>query len=78
MCACVCMCVRACVCVCVRVCVLNVVSPFDDSVFVWQCEMDSSFVDLLHAHDVQLALSQVRGGKAAGSSGILPEVLKIG
>ena len=69
---CVCVCVCVCACVCVHVCILNV-SPFDDSVFdlVQQCEMDSSFVDLLHEHDVQLALSQVKGGKAAGSSGIL-------
>ena len=27
---------------------------------------------------MQLALSQVKSGKAAGSSGILPEMLKVG
>ena len=42
--------------------------------------MDSSLADLPHEHDayVQLTLSQLKGGKAAGSSGILPEMLKIG
>ena len=45
---------------------------------VRQREVDSSLADLPHEHDVQLALSQVKGGKAARSSGILPEMLKIG
>ena len=59
---------------------MNVVSQFDESVLelVRQCKVDSSLVDLPHEQDVQLALSQVKSGKAAGSSGILPEMLKVG
>ena len=44
---------------------------------VRQCEVDSSLADFPYEHDVQLALLQVNGGKAARSSDILPEMLKI-
>ena len=40
--------------------------------------MDSSLADFPHEHDMQSALSQVKGGKGAGSSGIPLEMLKIG
>ena len=43
-----------------------------------QHEVASSLADLPDEEDVQLALSQVKNGKAAGSSGILPEMLKVG
>ena len=44
---------------------------------IQQLEVDSSLVDIPHEYDIHLALSQVNGGKAAGSSGILAEILKI-
>ena len=43
-----------------------------------QYEVDSSPAVLPDEEDVQVALSQVKNGKAAGSSGILPEMLKVG
>ena len=60
--------------------VLNVVSQYDEceSDLVGQRKVDSSLADLPDEEDVQLALSQVKNGKAAGSSGILPEMLKVG
>ena len=60
--------------------VLNVVSQYDELEldFVRQHEVASSLADLPDEEDVQLALSQVKNGKAAGSSGILPEMLKVG
>ena len=42
-----------------------------------QHEVHSSLADLPDEEDVKLALSQVKNGKAAGSSGILPEMLKV-
>ena len=41
-----------------------------------QYEVNSSLADLPDEEDVQL--SQVKNGKAAGSSGVLPEMLKVG
>ena len=35
-------------------------------------------MDLPNEGDVKLVLSQVKNGKAVGSSGILPEMLKVG
>ena len=60
--------------------VLNVVSQYDECELnlVEQHEVDSSLADLPDEEDVKLALSQVKNGKAAGSSGILPEMLKVG
>ena len=60
--------------------VLNVASQHDERELdsVRQHEVDSSLADLPNEEDVQLALSQVGNGKAAGSSGILPETLKVG
>ena len=59
---------------------LNVVSQFDECELdlVERHEVDSSLADLPDEEDVKLALSQVKNGKAAGSSGILPEMLKVG
>jgi len=60
--------------------VLNVVSEYDESELdlVRQREVDPSLACLPCEYDVQLALSQVKSGKAAGKSGILPEMVKIG
>ena len=60
--------------------VLYVVSHYDECELdlVGQPKLDSSLADLPDEKDVQLALSQVENGKAAGSSGILPEMLKVG
>ena len=46
--------------------------------FVRQHEVASSLADLPDEENVQLALSQVKNGKAAGSFGVLPEMLKVG
>ena len=43
-----------------------------------QHEVDSSLADLPDDEDVKQALSQVKNSKAAGSLGILPELLKVG
>ena len=59
--------------------VLNVVSQYDEFelYLVEQHEVDSSLADLPDEEDVKLALSQLKNDKAAGSSGILPEMLKV-
>ena len=60
--------------------VLNVISQYDETELdlVRQREVDISLAGLPHGQDVQVALSQIKSGKAAGSSGILPEMLMVG
>ena len=43
-----------------------------------QREVDQCLGDIPTSHDVKKALGKLKGGKAAGSSGILPEMLKAG
>ena len=60
--------------------VLNVVSQYDECELdlAEQHEVDSSLVDLTDEEDVKQVLLRVKSGKAAGSSGILPEMPKVG
>ena len=60
--------------------VLNVVSQFDacEMELVGQREVITSLGDMPSREDVDVALRQLKSGKAAGTSGILPEMLKVG
>ena len=60
--------------------VLNVVGQYDEGELdlVRQREVDFSLAHLPCEQDVRLALLQVKNGKAAGMSGILPEMVKVG
>ena len=60
--------------------VLNIMSEFDQSELdlVRQREVDDILASVPSATDVRKALSKLKNGKAAGSSGILPEMLKYG
>ena len=58
--------------------VLNIMSEFDQSEldFVRQREVDDTLASVSIATDVRKALSKLKNVKAAGSSAILPEMLK--
>jgi len=60
--------------------VLNVVSQYDvcEMNLVKEREVFTSLGDLPSNEDVDVALQQLKNGKAAGKSRILPEMLKVG
>ena len=60
--------------------VLNVVSQYDacELDLVKECEVCTSLGDLPSSEDVHIALQQLKNGKAAGKSRILPKMLKVG
>ena len=60
--------------------VLNIRSEFDRSELdlVRQREVDEVLAGVPSATEVRKGLSKLKNGKAAGSSGILPEMLKVG
>ncbi len=60
--------------------VLNVVSEYDPSVLeqVKQREEDDTLASVTSMVEVMKALTKMKNRKAAGSSGILPEMLKVG
>ena len=60
--------------------VLNIQSEFDrrEIELVSQREVDESLGSVPNSIDVRKALCKLKNGKAAGSSGILPEMLKVG
>ena len=60
--------------------VLNVVKEYDaqEIEVVRQREVMTSLEDLPSSADVDAALQQLKNGKAAGNSRILPEMLKVG
>ena len=59
---------------------LNIQSEFDPSEIelVSQREVDESLGFVPSSLSVQKALAKPKNGKAAGNSGILPEMLKVG
>ena len=60
--------------------VLNVANKFsaNELELVRQRDRVESFDDLTTCEDVVIALDRIKNGKAAGSSGILPDMLKVG